>query len=383
MASEVLVNDPRARAKLSQCLRSWYRQHARKLPWRDTTDPYAILVSEVMLHQTQVNTVLRYFERFMRKFPTVHSLAEASLEDVMKLWAGLGYYRRAKLLHAAAQKICAEFRGKVPPSIADLQQIPGIGRYTAGAIASFAFGVRAPIVEANSMRVLQRVFARQLASEITRESRLWDLAELLLPVRNVREHNYAIMELGSLVCSPHEPNCEECQIRLWCDAYEFGRPAEIGRGNLRLPKVDVHFITLAYLAGQDLLLRRIPEGEWHAGTYGLPMVRVEFPSHGVADEQWVCSFVHGVKPYSLQHIGCFRYSVTRHRVFSHLWLIRLSLPCAPSVLLNEEEASAFWIPLPNVTNLPLGSPHRRMVENVVRVTAEEKSNGRGQETLDS
>lgn len=383
MASEILVNDPRARAKLSRRLRLWYRQHARKLPWRDTTDPYAILVSEVMLHQTQVSTVLRYFERFMRKFPTVDALAEASLEDVMKLWAGLGYYRRAKLLHAAAQKICTEFLGKVPRSVADLQQLPGVGRYTAGAIASFAFGLRAPIVEANSMRVLQRLFAQQLASETARESRQWELAELLLPLRNVREHNYAIMELGSLVCGPRQPNCEQCPILQWCDAYEFGQPAKIGRGTLRVPKVDVYLITLAYLVGQDLLLRRIPEGEWHAGTYGLPMIRVDSPSHAVADEQWVRRFVHGVKPISLQRIGCFRFSVTHHRVISHLWLIRLSVPCAPSVLLKEENYSAFWIPLPNVTNLPLGSPHRRMVESVARVTTERKGHGCRQETLDS
>jgi len=182
----------------------WYRRHRRALPWRGTADPYHVWVSEIMLQQTRVETVRAYYERWIRALPTLAALARARLPRVLKLWEGLGYYSRARNLHRAARQL----RGRVPGTVAELQQLPGIGRYTAGAIASIAFGQRAPVVDGNVARVFTRVFARP--------DRHWELAEILLPARNCGDFNQALMELGALVCLPVQPRCEKCPLRGIC-----------------------------------------------------------------------------------------------------------------------------------------------------------------------
>ena len=182
----------------------WYRRHRRALPWRGTADPYHVWVSEIMLQQTRVETVRAYYERWIRALPTLAALARARLPRVLKLWEGLGYYSRARNLHRAARQL----RGRVPGTVAELQQLPGIGRYTAGAIASIAFGQRAPVVDGNVARVFTRVFARP--------DRHWELAEIPLPARNCGDFNQALMELGALVCLPVQPRCEKCPLRGIC-----------------------------------------------------------------------------------------------------------------------------------------------------------------------
>ncbi len=182
----------------------WYRRHRRALPWRGTADPYRVWVSEIMLQQTRVETVRAYYKRWIRALPTLAALARARLPRVLKLWEGLGYYSRARNLHRAARQL----RGRVPGTVAELQQLPGIGRYTAGAIASIAFGQRAPVVDGNVARVFTRVFARA--------DRHWELAEILLPERNCGDFNQALMELGALVCLPVQPRCEKCPLRGIC-----------------------------------------------------------------------------------------------------------------------------------------------------------------------
>ena len=182
----------------------WYRRHRRALPWRGTADPYRVWVSEIMLQQTRVETVRAYYKRWIRALPTLAALARARLPRVLKLWEGLGYYSRARNLHRAARQL----RGRVPGTVAELQQLPGIGRYTAGAIASIAFGQRAPVVDGNVARVFTRVFARA--------DRHWELAEILLPERNCGDFNQALMELGALVCLPAQPRCEKCPLRGIC-----------------------------------------------------------------------------------------------------------------------------------------------------------------------
>src|SRR5205823_775886 len=195
--------------RLRRALRRWYRAAARDLPWRRTRDPYAIWVSEVMLQQTQVATVRPYYERWMQRFPTVTDLAAAGEEDVLQVWAGLGYYSRARALLRGAREVVARHGGQVPRRTEDLKALPGIGPYTAGAIASIAFGLREPVVDGNVTRVLCRIFglrgdpnAGQLRSE------LWRLAALLVPPRAPGEFNSALMELGATVCRPGKPDCE-------------------------------------------------------------------------------------------------------------------------------------------------------------------------------
>src|SRR5271167_1024821 len=196
----VRVNNGVRRAFHRDLLR-WYRHHHRQLPWRATRDPYRIWVSEIMLQQTRVETVRPYYARWLRAFPTIQALARASDDRVLKLWEGLGYYSRARNLHRAAQTIVREHDGKVSRTVEGLRELPGIGRYTAGAIASIAFDQRTPLVDGNVARVFARIFAirANVKSPRTLQS-LWNLAGDLLPDTNAGEFNQALMELGALVC---------------------------------------------------------------------------------------------------------------------------------------------------------------------------------------
>jgi A/G-specific adenine glycosylase len=216
------------RQTLRRRLLTWYAAHKRDLPWRRSRDPYRVWLSEIMLQQTQVATVKDYFHRFTRAFPDVHSLAAAEESEVLRLWEGLGYYRRARQLHVAAKKVVAEYGGKFPDEAEELQQLPGIGRYTAGAIASIAFNRRAPILEANTIRLLSRLVAyRGNPHSQTGQRPLWRVAEEILPQKRVAEFNQALMELGSLVCTPNEPKCTTCPLSAVCAAFAGGLQHEI------------------------------------------------------------------------------------------------------------------------------------------------------------
>ncbi len=210
-----------------RALLRWFRQHARTMPWREDPTPYRVWVSEVMLQQTQVATALPYFERFMARFPTVEALAAAPLEEVLKLWEGLGYYRRARHLHQAAQTIVENHGGVIPADEKALLALPGIGRYTAGAIRSIAFGLPAPILDGNVKRVLARL--DDIAAPIDRaqtERHLWDRAAALVDPDQPGRFNQAFMELGSLVCRPRQPDCTACPVRAFCLAHARGTQAQ-------------------------------------------------------------------------------------------------------------------------------------------------------------
>lgn len=199
----------------------WFDRHKRDLPWRcEPRDPYHVWLSEVMLQQTQVATVIPYFERWVRRFPTIADLAAAPLDEVLKLWEGLGYYARARNLHAAAQIIMRDYGGQLPRTVDELMALPGIGRYTAGAIASLAFGARAPVLDGNVRRVLSRAFGLRRPAE----AELWALAESLLPRRRAGMFNEALMELGATICAPRAPRCSACPLRAMCQAYAGGDP---------------------------------------------------------------------------------------------------------------------------------------------------------------
>ncbi|GAG10844.1 unnamed protein product, partial [marine sediment metagenome] len=216
--------------RLRRRLLAWYVKHERDLPWRRSSDPYRVWLSEVMLQQTQVATVRDYFRRFVREFPTVHKLAAADEQEVLRLWEGLGYYRRARQLHAAAQQVVAEHGGRFPQEVRELQRLPGVGRYTAGAIASIAFDRRAPILEANTIRLLSRLTGyRDDPLKAAGQRLLWATAEEILPTKHVARFNQALMELGSLVCTPNEPKCDACPLASLCAANAAGLQKQIPR----------------------------------------------------------------------------------------------------------------------------------------------------------
>jgi A/G-specific adenine glycosylase len=200
-------------------LLTWYEVHQRDLPWRRTRDPYAIWLSEIMLQQTQVATVIPYYKCFLKEFPTVKTLAQASIDRVLKLWQGLGYYSRARNLHRAAQVILSEYNGKIPQTTDELQSLPGIGRYTAGAIASIAFDLDEPVLDGNVERVLCRVFrVKTSPKETSTHKKLWALARLVVPTGRACFFNQAMMDLGATICTPRGPECERCPLREICQA---------------------------------------------------------------------------------------------------------------------------------------------------------------------
>jgi A/G-specific adenine glycosylase len=202
-------------------LLGWFRQHGRDLPWRRTRDPYKILVSEVMLQQTQVERVRKYYGRFLREYPTVQDLAAARPARVRESWDGLGYYARARNLHAAARTIVHGHRGRFPRHVEDLQALPGVGRYTAGAIASFAYGESAPILDTNVRRVLTRIFVRRRAvRQAEADRRLWALAEAVIPDGDAWTMNQALMDFGATICTARNPKCPGCPLQLLCASYE-------------------------------------------------------------------------------------------------------------------------------------------------------------------
>ena len=203
--------DAMARRRWRQRLLAWYDRNRRDLPWRQDRDPYRVWLSEIMLQQTRVAAVLEHYRRFLRRFPTVQKLAAARESSVLAAWSGLGYYRRARMLHAAAKAIVKEHKGRFPGSVAQLRALPGIGRYTAAAIASIVFNTPTAVVDGNVERVLGRVFARDFS-----ENDLWNTAEGLLSRARPGDCNQAMMELGATVCLPHQPRCSLCPVFALC-----------------------------------------------------------------------------------------------------------------------------------------------------------------------
>ncbi len=249
-------------AAIQAALLGWYRVHQRDLPWRRTNDPYAIWISEIMLQQTQVATVIPYYQRFLKKFPDVRSLARADFETVLKLWEGLGYYSRARNLHRAARTVAEEFGGKIPSTVGELLKLPGIGQYTAGAIASIAFGLNEPVLDGNVERVLCRMFrVKKNPKDAKTHQKLWSLARNLTPAGRASFFNQALMDLGATICAPRKPQCLICPVSKLCDAFchneQDDLPVKIKR------KPTPHYDIAAgviWKGGRILIDQRKPEG---------------------------------------------------------------------------------------------------------------------------
>ena len=259
---------------LSGALVDWYRAVKRDLPWRRTRDPYAIWVSEIMLQQTRVAVVVPYWERWMERFPSAAALAGAELDDVLAAWSGLGYYGRARNLHRGAREVVARYAGRLPDTAGELRSLPGVGRYTAGAIASMAYGRREPLVDGNVARVLARLFAvEEDVKSATGQKRLWQLAGDLVPADTPGDFNQALMELGATVCTPAAPRCPACPLVAHCLARQAGREGELPRmpGRMRDADKPVLRAAAAWIerGGRFLLARRTPEGLF-GGLWELP-----------------------------------------------------------------------------------------------------------------
>lgn len=254
-----------------QNLIEWFRANQRKLPWRQHYKPYEVWVSEIMLQQTQMDTVLPYFSRWMSSFPTLKALAKAESKSVLKLWEGLGYYSRARNLHESAKKIVRENGGVFPDKFEEILAIKGVGRYTAGAIASIAFNQDKPIVDGNILRVLSRVYAIPDPIDVEKNrARFWNLQEALIPKGQAREFNQALMELGALICSSQNPSCAVCPIRGACQAFKMKVPENYPMKSRKKKMIKIEASALILEKDGKYLLRLRPVGKIMGGLWEFP-----------------------------------------------------------------------------------------------------------------
>lgn len=260
---------------VQQKLLDWYDGAARELPWRATRDPYAVWVSEIMLQQTRVETVVPYYERFLARFPNPHSLAAADEDTVLSHWSGLGYYRRARLLHAGVREVVAQYGGAVPEDAEARRALPGVGRYTAGAIGSIAFDKPEPIVDGNVTRVLARLLRIDTPVGATATTkRLWEEAARLVPPERPGDFNQALMELGATVCTPRQPRCESCPLRRDCGAYAHAEVDALPVPKAKKAPVSKSLAAVVATSGRGAM-RRVwlvkSDQALFGGLFGLPM----------------------------------------------------------------------------------------------------------------
>ncbi len=331
---------PRKNDALRARLAEWFAAEGRDLPWRRTRDPYAIMVSEFMLQQTQVATVIPFYERWLVRFPDFATLAAATEAEVLGVWQGLGYYSRARNLHRAAQQVMLSHGGVLPADAAAIAKLPGVGRYTAGAIASFAFDIPVAAIDANIARVLARLQNVREPIDSTRGAKLlWDAAESLLPETGGREHTSALMELGALICTSARPQCLRCPIRTDCRATD---PEELPLKKPRRKTVALREDCAWTVQGRRILLEQQTGPRWR-GLWKLPaLVPQDDPDAALL---------------------AFAYPFTHHRV-------QLSVFAAPPPprLTGYQQ----WFLLAELRDVALAAPHRRAIEELAKSFAAKK-----------
>lgn len=350
--------------KFASRIIAWQRTHGRhQLPWQQTLDPYRVWLSEIMLQQTQVSAVIPYYEKFLDRFPDVATLANAPAGDVMAHWAGLGYYARARNLHACAQAVMRDWNGQFPSRPDDLESLPGIGRSTAGAIAAFCSGARAPILDGNVRRVLSRHFA--IDGDPTAAgtvARLWELAQSLLPTQAacrrdpnaMASYTQGLMDLGASVCTRSAPNCIACPLAGSCIARADNRTHELPAARARRahPEREVG-VLIAIHRGRFLLERRAPKGIW-GGLWSLPEFTAEL------DPLAVCSEV-GIVAASIKPMASFAHTFTHLRLIIHPWLVHAKSLAARGVHATHRE----WFDAGALNHAGMPAPVRKLLSEVI------------------
>lgn len=350
----------------------WFAQHKRDLPWRrEPRDPYHVWLSEVMLQQTQVATVIPYFERWLQQLPTLEALAAASLDEVLKLWEGLGYYARARNFHTAVQIVVREHGGRIPQTVEGLMALPGIGRYTAGAMASLAFNAHAPVLDGNVKRVLSRVFGLRAPGD----DELWRLAESLLPKGRAGAFNEALMELGATVCTPRAPKCPLCPLNALCKAFASGNPETYPAKATKkaTPHYDVITAVIVDRYGRVLMGQRPRDGllgglwefvssDFRAqrATFGRSRRRaLEMLRRTVADKTGLAISTPDAELPEL--LGAVKHGFTHFKITRQVWLVRVEATSASS-LRPAGYDQLKWASLDEVRQLALTRSDARILE---------------------
>jgi len=348
------INDLRISTTFSSLLLDWYGRTGRDLPWRNTRDPYCIWLSEIMLQQTTVTAVIGYYQRFLKKFPTVELLATAPLEDVIDLWAGLGYYSRARNLHTAAKMVVQQFQGHFPEDIESLQQLPGVGRSTAGAISALAFDQPAPILDGNVRRVLCRLFALQRPPRSTAaEKQLWQWSELLTPVKQVHNYTQAIMDLGAMVCLPRKPLCDQCPVLGLCQAHKLGleQKLPLKTATKKIPTRKEIALLIDH-HGRYLVKRRVAKG-FLGGMWEFPTLSL------AADEEPEKKINFLLAEFALsgsaEQIGTIQHIYSHFRLQSNAYYMKID----DFSRISEEENH--WFSLDELHKIALHGAHKKVL----------------------
>lgn len=331
---------PDAKLAFRRALRAWFGRQAKDYPWRRTTDPYAILVSEVMLQQTQIATVLgkAYYTRFLQAFPDVERLATAGDEDLLKAWEGLGYYRRARMLRETARAVRDDHGGRFPEALDELLRLPGVGRYTAGALRAFAFGKPAVLVDGNVARVLARLMDFHApVDDSSGGKQLWDWAALLADDRHPREYHAALMELGQQICRPKSPDCLACPVAMCCKSSEPALLPVKGR-KVQVTEIAEHALWLRDSGGR--LLMHHEQGRRRTGLWKLPLREA-------------------AELGALPVIGESKYGITRYRVTLKVHDGGIARDLS---LLGEGDR---WVTVDELAGLAMAAPFRKMVERLI------------------
>jgi A/G-specific adenine glycosylase len=338
---------------------AWFDQHGRKdLPWQHEINPYRVWVSEIMLQQTQVKTVIPYFHRFMASFPDVASLAAGSEDQVLHLWTGLGYYARARNLHKAAKIVCQEMAGEFPAGVDALVELPGIGRSTAGAIRSIAFALPATILDGNVKRVLARYKAVSgWPGQSVVHQKLWDIADELTPSQRVGDYSQAMMDLGATLCTRSSPSCEICPLLRGCEAYRLGTPREFPgkKPRKKTPVKNTVFLMVSSQSGDIWLERRPNSGIW-GGLWCFPELSAEAEASDWCLDRW------GIAPAEYRAWPSFRHT------FSHYHLdiqpLQLILPNNPETVMEGQRQ--LWYNTQQPPQIGLAAPVANLLEQLAK-----------------
>ncbi|KXG75283.1 A/G-specific adenine glycosylase [Thermotalea metallivorans] len=340
----------------------WYRQNHRKLPWRETQNPYAIWVSEVMLQQTRVETVIPYFQQFMEKFPTVEALAKAHEEEVLKAWEGLGYYSRARNLHRGAKVVAEHYGGRIPHRLKEIKKIPGIGSYTAGAILSIAYGQPVPAVDGNVMRVFSRVFCVQedIGGEKTKKE-MEKIGAVVIPPENPSFFNQGLMELGALICTPIAPKCIACPIFEACCARQKGIQHELPIKKKKTKVKEVFLEVGLVWKGDKLLITKRPGDSLLAGLWGFPAVEREKGWERGKSIRQELKDTYGMEVTGAKHV------LDATHIFTHLkWHMEVYVACFMEEA-KIEYPPVQWVTLKEIKQYPIPTAFRKVLKKIKEI----------------